>query len=75
MAVLKFDKVPYEVVREGLKRKIIHKKELMTVLLDFTDGPYWIAFVMCSGNGATNLILSAPIKTSASNFDAEKKRV
>ena len=40
MPVLKFEKIPYEIVREGLKRKIIHEKELMTVLLDFTDGPW-----------------------------------
>jgi len=40
MAVLKFDEVPYEKVREGLERKIIHTKDLMTVLIDFTDGPW-----------------------------------
>lgn len=40
MAVLKFDKVSYEEVREGLKRKIIHTSNLMTVLIDFTDGPW-----------------------------------
>jgi len=40
MPVIKFDDVPYESVREGLKRKIIHENELMTVLLDFTDGPW-----------------------------------
>lgn len=40
MPVLKFDEVPYETVREGLQRKIIHEKELMTVLLDFSDGPW-----------------------------------
>ena len=40
MPVLKFDKIQYEIVHEGLKRKIIHEKELMTVLLDFTDGPW-----------------------------------
>lgn len=40
MAVLKFDNVPYEKVREGLHRKIIYKRELMTVLLDFSDGPW-----------------------------------
>jgi quercetin dioxygenase-like cupin family protein len=40
MAVLKFDEVPYEQVREGLKRKIIHTDSLMTVLLDFSDGPW-----------------------------------
>lgn len=40
MAVLKFDNVPYEIVREGLQRKIIHTENLMTVLIDFTDGPW-----------------------------------
>ena len=40
MAVLKFEEVPFEQVREGLKRKIIHLDHLMTVLLDFTDGPW-----------------------------------
>jgi quercetin dioxygenase-like cupin family protein len=40
MAVLKFDDVPYETVREGLQRKIIHTDNLMSVLIDFTDGPW-----------------------------------
>ena len=40
MAVLKFNEVPYEIVREGLQRKIIHTDNLMTVLIDFTDGPW-----------------------------------
>ena len=40
MATLKFEEVPYEVVREGLNRKIIHTEHLMTVLIDFTDGPW-----------------------------------
>lgn len=40
MATLKFDAVPYEVVREGLNRKIIHTDHLMTVLIDFTNGPW-----------------------------------
>ncbi|TDO03309.1 cupin domain [Sunxiuqinia elliptica] len=40
MAVLKFDDVPFEEVRPGLKRKILHTNELMTVLLDFSDGPW-----------------------------------
>ena len=40
MAVLKFDEVPYEKVRDGLERKIIHTNDLMTVLIDFTDGPW-----------------------------------
>jgi quercetin dioxygenase-like cupin family protein len=40
MAVLKFNDVPYEVLREGLQRKIMHTDNLMTVLIDFTDGPW-----------------------------------
>lgn len=40
MAVLKFDKTQAEVVRPGLERKIIHTGELMTVVIDFTDGPW-----------------------------------
>jgi len=40
MAVLKFDEIPYEIVREGLQRKILHTDNLMTVLIDFTDGPW-----------------------------------
>jgi quercetin dioxygenase-like cupin family protein len=40
MAVLKFSEVPYEVVRNGLQRKIIHTDHLMTVLIDFSDGPW-----------------------------------
>jgi quercetin dioxygenase-like cupin family protein len=40
MAVLQFDQIPYEIVREGLQRKIIRTNNLMTVLIDFTDGPW-----------------------------------
>ena len=40
MPTLLFDEVPYETVREGLQRKIIHTANLMTVILDFTDGPW-----------------------------------
>lgn len=40
MPVLKFDNVPYEIVKEGLKRKIIHADNLMTVLIDFSNGPW-----------------------------------
>jgi quercetin dioxygenase-like cupin family protein len=40
MATLKFNEVPYEVVREGLSRKILHTKNLMSVIIDFTDGPW-----------------------------------
>ena len=40
MPVLKFEEHPYEKVREGLERKIIHTDNLMTILIDFTDGPW-----------------------------------
>ncbi len=40
MAVLKFDEVPFEKVREGLQRKIIHSENLMTLVIEFTDGPW-----------------------------------
>jgi len=40
MAVIKFDEVPYIKVKEGLERKIIHTNELMTVLIDFSNGPW-----------------------------------
>jgi quercetin dioxygenase-like cupin family protein len=40
MAVLKFDEVQYEKVKEGLYRKIIHTDTLMIVLIDFTNGPW-----------------------------------
>jgi len=40
MPVLKFEEVPYEKVRDGLMRKLIHTDKLMTVLIDFTDGPW-----------------------------------
>lgn len=40
MAVLKFDEVPYEKLKEGLQRKIIHTNNLMSVLIDFSNGPW-----------------------------------
>ncbi len=40
MSVLQFDKIPYEKVKEGLERKIIHTDNLMTVLIDFSNGPW-----------------------------------
>ncbi len=40
MPVLQFDNTPYEEVKPGLKRKIIHTENLMNVLIDFTDGPW-----------------------------------
>lgn len=40
MPTLKFEKTSFHKVREGLHRKIIYTGDLMTVLLDFTDGPW-----------------------------------
>jgi quercetin dioxygenase-like cupin family protein len=40
MAVLKFDEVPAVKVKEGLERKIIRTDELMTVIIDFSNGPW-----------------------------------
>ena len=40
MAVLKFDEVPFERVKEGVRRKIIHTDKLMNVLIDFSNGPW-----------------------------------
>ena len=40
MSTLLFDDTPYEEVREGLQRKIIHTESLMSVLIDFTNGPW-----------------------------------
>lgn len=40
MAVLKFEQIPYEKVKEGLQRKIIHTDKLMSVLIDFSNGPW-----------------------------------
>ena len=40
MATLLFDMTPFEKVREGVERRIICTSNLMTVLIDFTDGPW-----------------------------------
>ena len=40
MPTLKFNQTPSQTVRPGLERKIIHAEQLMTVILDFTDGPW-----------------------------------
>lgn len=40
MPVLKFDDIAPEIVRPGLERKIVYTGNLMTVLIDFTDGPW-----------------------------------
>jgi len=40
MPVLKTDKTPKEQVKAGLERQIIHTGDLMTVVIDFTNGPW-----------------------------------
>lgn len=40
MPVLKYEEAAAEPVKEGLERKIIHAENLMTVVLDFTNGPW-----------------------------------
>ncbi len=40
MPVLRFDETPYRKVRDGLNRKFIHTDKLMTVLIDFSGGPW-----------------------------------
>jgi quercetin dioxygenase-like cupin family protein len=40
MAVVKFNEMPYILVKEGVQRKIIMTDELMTVLIDFSNGPW-----------------------------------
>ncbi len=40
MPVLKFKDIPYQKVKEGLQRKIISTSNLMTVLIDFSNGPW-----------------------------------
>ena len=40
MAILKFTENTHEIVREGLERRIIYTPNLMTVIVDFTDGPW-----------------------------------
>lgn len=40
MPVLKDDKIAGERVREGLHRKLVYLDNLMTAVLDFSDGPW-----------------------------------
>ena len=40
MAVLRFEETPAEVVRTGLERRLTYMGDLMTVVLDFADGPW-----------------------------------
>ena len=40
MSVRKFTENTPELVREGLERRIIYTPNLMTVIVDFSDGPW-----------------------------------
>jgi quercetin dioxygenase-like cupin family protein len=40
MTVLKFKESSYEEVKEGVNRKIINTPSLMSVLIDFSNGPW-----------------------------------
>jgi|SRR6056297_1366972 len=40
MKVLKFDEVPAVKIKEGLHRKMIYTEHLMTVINDFSKGPW-----------------------------------
>ncbi len=40
MSVLKFAESNAHIVRPGLERRLIHTSSLMTVIVDFTDGPW-----------------------------------
>lgn len=40
MAVVKYNEVPPVKVKDGLERKIIRTDDLMTVVIDFTNGPW-----------------------------------
>jgi len=40
MSVVKFTESTPEIVREGLERRIIYTPNLMTVIVDFSDGPW-----------------------------------
>jgi len=40
MGVLKYGDTQPKIVREGLERRLAHIGDLMTVVLDFSDGPW-----------------------------------
>jgi quercetin dioxygenase-like cupin family protein len=40
MAILRYDKAPVKTVKQGVKRYLLHGQDLMTVVIDFTNGPW-----------------------------------
>ena len=40
MPVLKYYRTPAEKVAEGVERKLFHTGDIMTVLIDFSNGPW-----------------------------------
>ena len=40
MPVMKFSETPWETVREGMRRKLMHTEKLMSVLIEFHGGPW-----------------------------------
>lgn len=40
MPVLKYDETKPQPVRQGVERKVVHNGDLMTVLIDFNNGPW-----------------------------------
>ena len=40
MAVLKSEETPMTIVKEGVKRRLIHTDTLMMVVIDFDNGPW-----------------------------------
>jgi quercetin dioxygenase-like cupin family protein len=40
MSILKFEETAYEIVNERVSRKLIHTNNLMTVIVDFSGGPW-----------------------------------
>ncbi|RAW00407.1 cupin domain-containing protein [Pseudochryseolinea flava] len=40
MPVLKYNETPAHQVKEGVNRKLLYLNDLMTVIIDFTNGPW-----------------------------------
>lgn len=40
MSILKFNESVPQIIRDGMERRLISTSNLMTVIVDFTDGPW-----------------------------------